>query len=208
MRAELWDGTGDLRPLGSPGSQAEPTLCFGCRRVCKAALGCPFLGRDGVRGPWPSCWGGGGDLCHAALGRREGDRRMPWAGCGKCIPNPIPLTWEGRGVFPPGQFCSPPCPMGLPWVSIVLADGSEQRLGLMEFPPGKARHGERVVPSATGGNPVPLHGEPLNSLQGGLRPPHTAEPPLGSLFPCPGGGILLPVQELKAAVAPLWCVAF
>lgn len=159
------------------------------------------VGGDGVRGPQPRCWAGDGGLCPAAPGRREGDSSRCWAGCRGLIPSPIPLTQEGRGLFLPGEFRSLPCPVGLPWASITLMGDPEQWSGLMEFPLGKTHRGERVVPSAVGGNPCPLHGEPLNSLQGGFRLPHTAELPLGTLFPCPGVGSC----PLGSGCPPLVC---
>lgn len=59
-------------------------------------------------------------------------------------------------MFPPGQFCTPLCPVGLLWVSIALVDGPEQQSGLMEFPLGKTHGGEKSCPLCYWGKSCPL----------------------------------------------------
>lgn len=77
---------GTLRPLSSPGSQDEPTLGFGCWRVCKAALGVPSWVGMGHRVA-ERVWAGDGDelemrfgelgLFSLKRGGHQGDLRAP-----------------------------------------------------------------------------------------------------------------------------------
>lgn len=106
------------------------------------------------------------------------------------------LAWDSSALY-----C---VPMGLPWVSITLMGGPEQQLGLVEFPLGKTHHGEsRALCYGGESHPLARRAPKMPCREGFLL-----LTPLGTAFLGPSAGIPPPVQELKAAVTPSWCVVF